>query len=34
MDRVNISFAQLQFKQDLGFRDAIYGSGVRLFFVG
>ena len=34
MDRVNISFAQLQFKQDLGVSDAIYGFGVGLFFVG
>lgn len=34
IDRVNISFAHLQFKQDLGFSDASYGLGVGLFFIG
>lgn len=34
VDRVNISFAHLQFKQDLGFSDASYGLGVGLFFIG
>jgi len=31
---VNISFAHLQFKQDLGVTDASYGLGVGLFFIG
>ncbi|CAJ0881456.1 MFS transporter [Ralstonia flatus] len=34
LDRVNISFAQLQLKQDLGLSDAAYGLGVSLFFIG
>jgi ACS family phthalate transporter-like MFS transporter len=34
VDRVNISFAHLQFKQDLGVTDASYGLGVGLFFIG
>lgn len=34
IDRVNISFAHLQFKQDLGLSDASYGLGVGLFFIG
>jgi ACS family phthalate transporter-like MFS transporter len=34
IDRVNVSFAHLQFKQDLGFSDAAYGFGVGIFFVG
>ena len=34
IDRVNISFAHLQFKQDLGVTDASYGLGVGLFFIG
>jgi ACS family phthalate transporter-like MFS transporter len=34
VDRVNISFAQVQFKQDLGITDASYGLGVGLFFIG
>lgn len=34
IDRVNISFAHLQFKQDLGLTDASYGLGVGLFFIG
>lgn len=34
LDRINIGFAQLQMKQDLGFTDAIYGLGAGIFFVG
>lgn len=34
LDRVNVSFAQLQLKQDLGLSDAAYGLGVSVFFVG
>jgi MFS transporter, ACS family, phthalate transporter len=34
LDRVNISFAQLQLKQDLHMSDAAYGLGVSLFFIG
>lgn len=33
LDRINIGFAQLQMKQDLGFSDAVYGLGTGLFFV-
>jgi len=34
IDRVNISFASLQFRQDLGISTASYGFGVGIFFVG
>lgn len=34
LDRVNIGFAQLQLKQDLGFSDAMYGLGAAAFYVG
>lgn len=34
LDRVNISFAHLQFQKDIGLGDAAYGLGVGLFFVG
>ncbi|MCU0426349.1 MAG: MFS transporter [Candidatus Kapabacteria bacterium] len=34
LDRVNIGFAQLQMKADLGFSDAVYGLGAGIFFVG
>ena len=34
IDRVNISFAALQFRQDLGISVAAYGFGVGIFFVG
>ncbi|WP_255517674.1 MFS transporter [Herbaspirillum sp. SJZ107] len=34
LDRVNVSFAQLQLKQDLGMSDAAYGLGISLFFIG
>lgn len=32
LDRLNIGFAQLQMKTDLGFSDAVYGLGAGLFF--
>ena len=34
IDRVNVSFAKLQFQSDLGLSDASYGLGVGLFYVG
>ncbi len=34
IDRVNISFASLQFRQDLGISTAAYGFGVGIFFAG
>ncbi len=34
LDRVNVSFAQLQMKQDLKFDDAVYGFGAGVFFLG
>jgi D-galactonate transporter len=34
LDRINIGFAQLQMKQDLGFGDAVYGLGAGIFFFG
>ncbi|MFT4066311.1 MFS transporter [Paraburkholderia sp.] len=34
VDRTNVSFAQIQFKQDLGFSGAAYGLGAGIFFVG
>jgi MFS family permease len=34
MDRINIGFAQLQMKTDLGFGDAVYGTGAAIFFLG
>jgi len=34
LDRVNIGFAALQMKQDLGFSDAVYGLGAGIFFIG
>ncbi len=34
IDRVNISFASLQFRQDLGISVASYGFGVGIFFIG
>ena len=33
LDRINIGYAQLQMKQDLGFSDAVYGLGAGVFFV-
>ena len=32
LDRINIGFAALQMKTDLGFTDAVYGFGAGLFF--
>lgn len=34
LDRVNIGFAQLQMKHDLGFSDATYGLAAGIFFIG
>jgi MFS transporter, ACS family, phthalate transporter len=34
IDRVNVSFAKLQFKDDLNLSEASYGLGVGLFYVG
>lgn len=34
LDRINVSYAQLQMKTDLGFSDAIYGFGAGIFFLG
>lgn len=34
LDRVNIGIAHLQFNQDLGFDDTIYGIGTGIFFIG
>jgi ACS family tartrate transporter-like MFS transporter len=34
LDRVNVGFAALQMKADLGFSDAVYGLGAGIFFIG
>lgn len=34
LDRINVGFAQLQLKQDLGFSDAMYGIGAAVFYIG
>jgi MFS family permease len=34
LDRINIGFAQLQMKHDLGFTDAMYGLGAGAFYAG
>jgi MFS transporter, ACS family, phthalate transporter len=34
VDRVNVSFAKLQFQSDLHLTDATYGLGVGLFYIG
>ncbi len=34
LDRINVGFAALQMKQQLGFSDTVYGSGASIFFVG
>jgi D-galactonate transporter len=34
LDRINIGFAQLQMKHDLGFSDAMYGLGAAIFYIG
>ncbi len=34
LDRINVGFAALQMKTQLGFSDAVYGLGAGIFFVG
>ncbi|MCJ2072471.1 MFS transporter [Methylobacterium sp. J-030] len=34
LDRINIGFAKLQMQSDLGFSDAVYGTGAGIFFIG
>ena len=34
LDRINVGFAQLQLKQDLGFSEAMYGLGAAVFYIG
>lgn len=34
LDRINVGFAALQMKDQLGFSDAVYGFGAGVFFVG
>jgi ACS family tartrate transporter-like MFS transporter len=34
LDRINIGFAAVGMQRDLGFSDALYGTGAGLFFVG
>ncbi|WP_289014423.1 MFS transporter [uncultured Methylobacterium sp.] len=34
LDRINVGFAQIQMKSDLGFSDAVYGLGAGIFFIG
>lgn len=34
LDRINIGFAQMQMRHDLGFSDAVYGLGAGIFFAG
>src|SRR5271165_5934286 len=34
LDRVNLGFAALTFKGDLGFSDAVFGLGAGIFFAG
>jgi ACS family tartrate transporter-like MFS transporter len=34
LDRINVGFAALQMRQQLGFTDAVYGLGAGLFFAG
>jgi D-galactonate transporter len=34
LDRINIGFAQIQMRSDLGFSDAVYGLGAGIFFAG
>lgn len=33
IDRVNVGFAKLQMQEDLGFSDALYGTGAGIFFL-
>ncbi len=34
LDRINVGFAALQMKEQLGFSDAVYGLGASIFFLG
>lgn len=34
LDRINVGFAALQMKQDLGYSDSVYGLGAGIFFLG
>jgi sugar phosphate permease len=34
LDRVNVSFAQLQLEDDFGFSDTIFGIGAGIFSIG
>jgi MFS transporter, ACS family, tartrate transporter len=34
LDRINVGFAALQMKDQLGFSDAVYGLGASIFFLG
>jgi ACS family tartrate transporter-like MFS transporter len=34
LDRINVGFAQLQMKTELGFSDSVYGLGAGIFFIG
>lgn len=34
LDRINVGFAQLQMKSELGFSDSVYGLGAGIFFIG
>lgn len=34
IDRINIGYAQLQMKPDVGFTDTVYGIGASTFYVG
>jgi ACS family tartrate transporter-like MFS transporter len=34
LDRINVGFAALQMRRDLGFSEAVYGLGAGIFFVG
>jgi MFS transporter, ACS family, tartrate transporter len=34
LDRINVGFAALQMKEQLGFSDTVYGLGASIFFVG
>jgi ACS family tartrate transporter-like MFS transporter len=34
LDRINVGFAALQMREELGFNDAVYGLGAGMFFAG
>ncbi|HEX3847156.1 MAG TPA: hypothetical protein VHV81_07220, partial [Steroidobacteraceae bacterium] len=34
IDRVNVGFAALEMRRDLGFSDEVYGLGAGIFFIG